>query len=317
MIFPTGWQEPKTANNLGKMNQAEVKEDKQIVFIDNRHNAFPAVPGAEWTNIILWKRGYDNGLNGQQRILLDGEDAEVKRLLLNKNDVEKPREIEELKRIVETSNDFESMVSSTSVRKPYGLSTDVLDDPSKYGLPPIFDTKQADTDIVIYGLKNRKQSKCYLPLSYPIPKTTDAFHKYKILIGKAWGNFSDSYLGGAYADIIIASPNEICTENYLESGCFDDYETAQKHAKYLYTKFCRALLYANKYSQDNSKIKWASVPVQTYEEEWWNQSINEIDNELFKKYNIPATIQSYVEANVQTKSESNIINYREVNEHGD
>lgn len=33
LIFPVGWQDPKTANNLGKLNKQDIKEDKQIVFI--------------------------------------------------------------------------------------------------------------------------------------------------------------------------------------------------------------------------------------------------------------------------------------------
>ena len=73
MIFPTAWQQPKNGKNLKQMNNKEVKEDSQIVLIDNRQNVFSGVTGAEWTNIILWKRGYDNGLNGKQRIKTNGE----------------------------------------------------------------------------------------------------------------------------------------------------------------------------------------------------------------------------------------------------
>lgn len=56
MIFPVGWQEPKDANNLRKMNKENVKRDRQIVNINNIEDAFPGVSGAKWTNIILWKK---------------------------------------------------------------------------------------------------------------------------------------------------------------------------------------------------------------------------------------------------------------------
>lgn len=73
-------------------------------------------------------------------------------------------------------------------------------------------------------------------------------------------------LGGAYSDIIIASPNVATTETWLESGNFDTFDLARKHAKYLMTTFARALLYINKHSQ-HSTTAWGAVPIQDYSEE--------------------------------------------------
>jgi len=115
-------------------------------------------------------------------------------------------------------------------------------------------------------------------------------------------------LGGAYSNIIIGFPSEICTETYLESGSFDNFEAAQKHAKYLMTKFARALLYVNKFSQ-HSTTAWGAIPVQDYHEDFWNKSINEIDEALMLKYNIPNDIKEFVYKNLQTKTENNILNF--------
>lgn len=320
LIFPTGWQEPKTANNLGKLNNEEVKADRQIVFIDNIHNAFSGVTGAEWTNIILWSNGYDNGLNGKQKILTEHTDAKYAQLIWNKKDIQKPSEIIELANIVMAANDFKPMQDITSVRKPYGLSTDVfkpfdenkqqttmLD---KYGLPELQQERIKTSDVKIYGLDGRTQAVKYVPNDYPFPRNNFGRDKYSVLIGKAWGNFSDSYLGGAYADIIVTLPNEVCTENFLESGQFDTFQEARCHAKYLMTKFCRALLYRNKNSQDNSRDKWISVPIQTYTEDWWvTDDIDELDSHLFDKYKVPQNIRKFVMKNIQTKTIANIINY--------
>lgn len=310
MVFPTGWQEPKDANNLSKLNKKEVKEDRQIVLIDNKHNLFANVPGAEWTNVILWKKGYDNGLDGKQRVLTDGKDEQIVSLKYDKSQIEKPKELVALKDLVLRYGSFVGMDTIVSVRKPYGLSTDFLDNPQKYNLPSVSDERTSDNDISIYGLKARKNVICFAKQDYPIPKVTKAKDKYKVLLGKAWGNFSKGYLGGAYADIIIAFPNEICTENYLECGCFDTYKEALFCGKYLMTKFARALLYLNKFSQDNSKDKWKAVPIQDYHEEWWDKSIAEIDIELMKKYNVPQDIQDFVFKNIQERTEANIVNYK-------
>lgn len=310
MIFPVGWQEPKNANNLKKMNNAKIKYDPQIVQIDNRQNVFDGVKGAEWTNIILWKRFYNNGLNGKQKILTEGQNPQEIRLLIDKGDIEKPAEIVEMAKIVEAFPGFVSAQTITSVRKPYGLSTDVIKDPSKYGLPEFSEQKVEDTDFKIYGLENRKQVIRFLPENYPIPRRSNNMLKYKVLIGKAWGNFSEGYLGGAYADIIIAKPGEICAENFLESGSFNNFEEVRFHSKYLMTKFVRALLFRHKNSQDNSKDKWGSVPVQDFSEPWWDLSIKEIDKKLMEKYNIPENIQKFVFENIQERSEDNIVNFK-------
>lgn len=304
MIFPTGWQEPKTANGLGKLNKEDIKHDKQIVVIDNRQNVFPDVGGAEWTNIVLWKRFYNNGLDGKQRILTNGENPQDIRLLINKSDKEKPEEIMEMARIVSGFPGFKSMQTITSVLKPYGLRTDVIRDPQKYGLPEIFDKKMNDDDMVLYGDRRKKY---YIAKDYPLPRTSVAFDKYKVLYTYAWGGMDGKYLGGSYSDIIIAEPFEICTETYQEQGAYSTKDEARKHAKYILTKFARALLYVNKHSR-HSTTAWGAVPVQSFTESWWGQSIADIDKRLMEKYNIPSSIQKFVFENIQERDENNIIN---------
>ena len=309
LIFPVGWQAPKSANNLSKLNNEEIKTDKQIVFIDNRQNVFPGISGAEWTNILLWRKGYDNGLNGEQLIYTNGENPIQKKLVWDKSDVQKPAEITTLAQIVMARDDFQSLQEQTSVRKPYGLSTDVLENPSKYGLPEISTVKKSETDILLYGQKNRRRGIYFVPENYPLPRKTDAMNKYKVILPYAWGGApNDGKYNSSFADIIIAKPNEICTESYIESGFFSDFSTAQKHAKYLMTQFVRALLYMYKTSQHTTTV-WGAVPIQTYEEDWWDKSIAEIDDCLFEKYNIPENIRKFVKENIQTRTEANILNF--------
>ena len=305
LIFPTGWQEPKNANNLSKMNNAEIKEDPEILYIDNRHNIFNGIVGAEWTNIILWQKGYNNGLDGKQRLLTEGKDEVVKKLLYAKDQIVKPKEIVALSEIVRQTPGFKSIELITSPLKPYGIRTDIIKDAAKYGLASLQDDCLKNDDIKVYATKTIK----WAPSDYKFPKVTHAMEKYKVFVPYAWGGMDEQNgLGGSYADIIIASPHEVCTETYLESGCFEDKETARKHAKYIMTKFLRALLYKNKFSR-HSTTAWGDIPMQDYSEDWWDKSISEIDDELFKKYHVPEPIKQYVYDNIQTRSEVNIINY--------
>lgn len=304
LIFPTGWQEPKNANNLSKLNNPEIKADRQIIHIDNCQNVFPGISGAEWVNIILWQKGYDNGLDGEQLILTNGSNPIEKELPWEAATVQKPQQILDLLECVRKCGSYISLQKYTSVRKAYGLSTDVFGDFEKYHLPSMSEERISDTDIKVIGLKQVR----FIPRDYPLPKRTNAIDKYKVFVPYAWGNMSATAgLGGAFADIIVAKPCEICTETYLESGCFDSLDKAQKHAKYLMTKFARAMLFVNKTSQ-HSTTAWGDVPSQDYSEEWWNKSIAEIDECLFKKYNVPSDIAEFVRKNIQTKDESNIVN---------
>lgn len=116
------------------------------------------------------------------------------------------------------------------------------------------------------------------------------------------------FLGGAFANIIIGKPYEIVTESYLESMNFETYDFAEKHAKYLMTKFLRALLYLNKNSR-HSTTSWQAIPIQDFSEEWWDESIEVINEKLFEKYNIPLKIREFVNKNFQPKNEDSIINF--------
>lgn len=309
MIFPVGWQEPKNANNLSVLNKEEIKTDQQIVYIDNIQNAFPNVAGAEWTNIILWTNGFKNGLDGKQKIYLNGSQHEIKKLIWNKDEIYKPEKIKKLADLVINFKGFRSLQIITSPAKPYGLRTDFLKDPGKYNLPPVQDTRDIETDIELWtGGRGGRLIK-YIPIDYPLPKVTVAFDKYKIFVAYAWGNMSeDSGLGGAYSDIIIASPNVATTETWQESGQFENFEQAKKHAKYLMTRFTRALLYINKHSQ-HSTTAWGAVPIQNYSETWWDESIELLEYRLFDKYNIPEDVRQFVIDNIQQKSEANIVNF--------
>ena len=318
MIFPTGWQKPcaPTAKGLSKMNNPEIKEDKQIVSINNMHDIFKGIAGASETNIILWRKGYDNGLDGNQLILTDGEDPMEVHLEWEQEKAEKPSEIRELAAIVGKHKSFKSMKDIVSHRSPYGLDSDVFSKPEKYNLEPIVDEQPLfDDDIRVYGNTGRATRAIrYIRRTYKLPskvekKLLDTIDNYKIFFPNAWGNMDEKCgLGGSFSNIIIARPGEICTQTYNVTGCFNEKKHAIFHAKYLMTRFARALLYANKSGRHASLDSFRAVPIQDFKEEWWNKPIEEIEHHLFTKYDIPWNIQQYVLKNLQQRDESSIVN---------
>jgi hypothetical protein len=300
LIFPQGWLEPKDGSRLGLLNNEKVKADKQIVLIDKRENVFPGFAGAKSTNIILWRRNFDNGLNGLQTILTEGINPQITKIPWKKEDVVKPQEIRDLATIVSGRKDFVSVDTITTGRKPFQLEN------RKNSIFIRENLINKKNDIKIFDLNSVK----YVSFDQFNKFSQDAqklINSYKVFIPYAWGNWSNNYLGGAFADIFIAYPNTMCVEDtFLVAGPFDTYDMAHKHAKYLMTHFARALLLVNKYSQ-HSTTAWHAIPKQDFHELWWEDNIDKIDKKLFAKYDcVRNNIMKFAFERIQTKDESAI-----------
>jgi len=302
LIFPTGWQGISTANLLGNLNNETIKRDQQIVSIDNRHNVFPGIPGAEWTNIILWKKDYDNGLGGKQKIFTDGTNPEEVMLPITKDDLKKPREIESIVEKVNKLNEAKIM-SSGSARKPYGFEADPLDNPGKYRLSVV--EEPADDVVRLFGKKKGiGRSFIYVRRS-GLPKVSPLLDSWKLFVVKAWGNMDEKkgYLGGSYSEIIVAEPKDCCSEMYIEFGPYKNKHEAENAKKYFYTKFFRAVFYKDKTSQNTARETYASVPIQDFSDNSdidWSGSVTDIDKQLFEKYGLDDSEISFIEEHIKS-----------------
>lgn len=307
MIFPIGWRSPKRMNGLGIMNNSDVKYDKQIVYIDDIFDGFKGISGAKNTNIVYWKKGYDNGLEGKQLVYTDGKDPQEMKFVISKKELEKIKEIEDFAKFIKDSDDFTSIKSDIHL-KSYGIRTYFSDD--KKTLPPMNDDKIED-GITVYGMINKStRVKKYVDDNYPFPRISKALNKYKIFIPSVWGNLSKDFIGGSYSNICIAKPKDVCTESYVESGNFDNFNDVKKHSKYFMSKFFRALLIIDKTSIINSLKCYNYIPIQDYTEDFWNSdNIDDIDEGLFDKYNVPEDIRQFVRDNIQQRTIDNIIGY--------
>ena len=315
LIFPTGWQKPcaPTAKGLFKMNNPETKADKQIVFIDNRHNVFPGISGASEINIVLWKKGYDNGYDGKQLVFTDGEEPQHIQLQWIQSNDGKPIQIQEAAESVKDyeGENFKSVSGIVSAKDPFGIPTDLFTKPTKYNktTSDFKEEKQNNDDIRIFGGIEHKRAERYVSSDFPM-KDNPTIGKYKVFVPWAWGNMDEKAgLGGAYADIIIAERNDVCSMTYNTCGLYEDYETARKQAKYMMTTFFRGLLYNSKDVKTSSKTAYSSIPIQDFSEEWWNDSIEVIDQKLFEKYGI-LELYAFFRDNIQIRDESNIGNFK-------
>lgn len=301
MIFPTGWQKTSNANLLGSMNNERIKRDRQIVAINNKQGVFPGIIGADWTNIILWARGYDNSLNGSQLIYTDNKDPKIVRLPIAKEDVQKPAEILSIcEKVSRIPSKKISLIGSA--RKPYGFEADPIKDPDKYNL--VIRDKPSNGTVRLFGLSDRRQRTSVYIDRNKIPKVSPLLDKWKLFVPKAWGamNEDSGYLGGAYSPIEIARPGDCCSETYIEFGPFADEAQTLNARKYFYTKFFRAVFYRDKFSQNTARDTFKSVPLQDFTSNSdidWSKSISEIDQQLYRKYGLNDDEINFIETKIK------------------
>ena len=301
MIFPTAWQDAKNTNGLGLMNNEETKRDEEIVFIKNKHNAFPGVPGAEWTNVIMWKEGYDNGLDGKQRVIDDNGNIDICFLPIDRKEIAKPEQIASIVKKVNTLGEAKIM-PMVSARKPYGFEADPLDNPDKYGI--VLHDKPFEGSVRLFGkMKGEGRTSRYISRN-SLPKVSSLLDKYKIFVVKAWGNMDEKggYLGGSYSKVFAGKPGDCCSEMYIEIGPFSNKAEADNAVKYMNTKFFRAVFYNNKFSQNTARETYRDVPLQDFTADSdidWSQSVADIDKQLYKKYGLSDDEIEFIESHVK------------------
>lgn len=173
------------------------------------------------------------------------------------------------------------------------LKTNVLN------INPIFtDTPTEDDDYVVYGLVDGKRGKKYCHRRY-IKSNHKSLYKYKVLVPKATGS---GKFGESFSEMIIVQPNVAFTQTYISVGTCSDENEARNLLKYLKTKFCRALLYVLKVTQDNLPAVWRYIPKQDFtlsSDIDWSKSIHEIDLQFYEKYGLSDDEINFIEKNVK------------------
>ncbi|HEM4055009.1 TPA: Eco57I restriction-modification methylase domain-containing protein [Streptococcus suis] len=152
------------------------------------------------------------------------------------------------------------------------------------------------------GLENLKRTYYWIASEYVDAPLS--FSNYKIFIPKsngsgALGEVPSTPLIGAP---LIGAPLIGATETFLSLGNFSTQLEAENCLNYIKTKFARAMLGVLKITQDNTRDKWAKVPLQDFTSSSdidWSQSVAEIDAQLYKKYGLSQEEIDFIESKVK------------------
>ena len=104
------------------------------------------------------------------------------------------------------------------------------------------------------------------------------------------------------ADESIGTPLIGYTQTFISFGSFETVDVANNCMKYIKSKFARTLLGILKVTQNNSKDTWRLVPLQDFTSASdidWSQSIDDIDEQLYSKYNLTDEEIEFIERNIQ------------------
>ena len=269
--------------------RAEMLKDHQLVvlhdFMDSR-DCFPNVDIKGGVCFVLWERGADRPC--QIYTYKGGKLIEVSERFLAYEGSEVFLRMEAVIPIIEKvrarqETPFSSIVSR---QKPYGLRGDFFADPGKYGLPAV-SSEPIKGGYAIWGLDDKRRTKCYIPADYPLPKQ-GLLDKMKAFYPR---NYGDGVLGEMPGDPIYAKPGECCTETFIEVGPFSSEAEAKRCDAYLRTKFARFLIGVKKNTQGAAKAVYDLLPLQDFSREW-------TDAALYKKYGLTAEEVAFIEATI-------------------
>ena len=188
---------------------------------------------------------------------------------------------------------FSSRVSGGSSRY---LSSSVFDK-----FPEVFfDEKPLDGKnyIKIIGRKDSQRALYYFDERYINPP--ENFKNYKVYLASSNGT---GMLGEALSEPIVGEPYMGSTETFVSFGNFETREEAENLVKYIRTKFARLMLGTKKVTQGNKKAAvWSNVPLQNFKQDSdidWTKNVSEIDQQLYKKYNLEQDEIDYIESKIK------------------
>lgn len=189
---------------------------------------------------------------------------------------------------------FEDYVSS---RKPFGLEANIVKESTLFRTS----IEGIQNPIICFG----KAKKVGYVDETDVVKNKQWIEKYKVLTPRA--NNIGTELKDDNLNTFIGKPKTICTESYIVIGADLDLNenSANNICKYFTTRFVRFMHSIGKASQDATSKTYKFVPLQNFTSKSdidWNKSIEEIDKQLYKKYNLEKEEINFIEDMIKPMS---------------
>ena len=157
--------------------------------------------------------------------------------------------------------------------------------------------RKNETDFKILGvIKNRRKWR-YINSEYI--EEHPNLRKFKVMLP---GSNGSGAIGEVLSTPLVGEPLVGHTQTFISFGAFDNREEAENLLKYIKTKFARTMLGTLKITQSNKKDTWRNVPLQNFTNNSdidWSRSIAQIDQQLYKKYDLSEKEIAFIEEKVR------------------
>lgn len=132
-----------------------------------------------------------------------------------------------------------------------------------------------------------------------VTKGFDSIPLYKAAIGRTWGN---GMKGERLPVPRLLGPNEICTGSLILVGKSDNKLYCENVIKYMQTNMMSLLVGLRKSTHHATREAYDFVPLQDFTSNSdidWTKSIQDIDMQLYKKYNLTQEEIDYIEKTIR------------------
>ena len=160
-----------------------------------------------------------------------------------------------------------------------------------------------EDDICFLGRYQSKRAYRYIPREYI--EDNPYIYQNKVIFAQTnggAGTITDEKAAAVMGEPTVSYTMSGFTDSFICIGLGDDSIAADNCAKYIKTKFMRALLATLKRTGSITKDKWANVPVQDFSihsDLDWSKSITDINQQLYKKYGLSDEEIQFIETHVK------------------
>lgn len=164
---------------------------------------------------------------------------------------------------------------------------------------PLKETNSSQAADCYQIIGRSKNDRAFKSIDKKHIQINDYILTYNVAIPKANGSGT---FGEVISGPIILKPGQIHTDTFMSLGHFKTVAETANCIKYISTKFTRALLGTLKKTQDNNKEVWANVPMQDFtaaSDIDWSKSVEEIDAQLYAKYNLSDEEIAFIESMIK------------------
>jgi len=171
------------------------------------------------------------------------------------------------------------------------------------------ESKKNKDDIRTLGLINRKRAYRFIPRKYV--ENEEWLDKYKVFV--PFSNGASGTLGSEPARMIstpvLGKPGDGMTQTFIGFGSYSTEFEGKNLLLYIKSKFARAMLGILKVTQGNKSDTWKYVPLQDFSKNSdidWSKTLPEIDQQLYKKYNLNLEEIDFIENHVSYLAEGSV-----------